>query len=290
MGELIRCITDDGLVMATAIDATDIVAEAMRIHKTTPVMTTVLGRLLMGASIMGNMLKEDEASITLRINGGGEGGSLIAVSDSKGNPRGYAQNPGLLIMPDKKGDLDVLGAVGTNGMFSVVKDFGSGDPYIGQIPIVKGNIYDDITAYYGVSEQIPTIVLLDVAFDEKWNYCRAGGLLIQLLPAADNREIVKIEENFKHIPTINEMLLSGLTPYEICEKALIGFNLEILERNDISYKCSCSMDRVKRSLLTLGRDEIRNLASDDGFAEICCHFCDKKYKISARDLEKLANS
>jgi len=290
MGELIRCITDDGLVMVTALDATDIVAKAAEIHKTTPVMTTALGKLLMGASIMGNMLKEDKGSITLRVNGGGEGGSLIAVSDSMGNPRGYAQNAGLLIMPDEKGELDVKKAVGTDGMFSVVKDFGAGDPYVGQIPIIKGNISDDITAYYGISEQIPTVVLLDVAFDKIWNFSRAGGVFIQLLPAADNREIVKIEENFKNLPSLKEMLMEGLTPLQICEKVLVGFNLEVLEKNTVEYKCTCSLDRVKRSLLTLGRDEIRGLADDNGYAEICCHFCDKKYCISAEELEKLANS
>ena len=284
MGKILRYITDDGLVSVTAIEGTDIVAEAKRIFGTTPVMTLALGRLLMGTAIMGDMLKEENGSITVRMNGGGQGGSLIAVSDFKGNPRGYAQVPGLLIMPDDNGQLDITGAVGSSGTFSVVKDFGAGEPYIGQIPIVKGNVSEDITAYYAVSEQIPTVVLLGVIFDKIWNFSRAGGLFIQLLPAADEREIEIIEKNLKEQPKIEAMLENGLSMEEICQKVMTGFNLELLSEDEVSYKCNCSLERVKRSLMTLDKGEIIKMANEEESIEVCCHFCDKKYNLSSQEL------
>ena len=153
MSKLVRCITTDGLVMAAAIDSTDIVRKAQELHRTTPVMTSALGRLLTGASIMGNKLKEDNASLTLRMNGGGPAGSIIAVSDSKGNVRGYAQEAGLLMRPNAKGQLDVSGAIGKEGTVTVMKDYGYGQPYCSQIPIVTGEVAEDLTAYYAISEQ-----------------------------------------------------------------------------------------------------------------------------------------
>ena len=184
MGKLQRCITSDGLVMGVMLDSTDIVKEAQRIHNCTPVAISALGRLLTGVSIMGNQLKENEATITVRVNGGGPLGSLIAVSDSMGNVRGYVQSPGLLLMPDKNGRLDVSGAVGKNGQLAVIKDFGAGQPYSAQCPLITGEIAEDLTGYYATSEQIPTIFALSVHFDEMWKVDCAGGLLIQLLPAA----------------------------------------------------------------------------------------------------------
>ncbi len=288
MGVIQKCITNDGLVMAAFIDSTDIMLEALRIHKCTPVAISAMGRMLTAVSLMGNKLKEEEASVTVRINGGGSMGSIIAVSDSHGNVRGYAQSPGVLMMPDKNGKLDVSGAVGKEGMLSVIKDYGSGQPWSAQVPLVSGEIAEDIAAYYGISEQVPTVLALGVHFDELWRADKAGGLLIQLLPAADEREIVKIEEALKQLPAVSTMMADGLTPCEILTKALAGFEVEFFEPEKVEYQCKCSAARVRRALLTLGLDGIRELENDENGTQIECHFCDKVYHFSKQELHELA--
>ena len=288
MSKLVRCITTDGLVMAAAIDSTDIVKKAHELHGTTPVITSALGRLLTGASIMGNKLKEDNASITLRMNGGGPAGSLIAVADSKGNVRGYAQEAGLIIMPNEKGQLDVSGAIGKDGTVTVIKDYGYGQPYCTQTPIVTGEVAEDLTAYYAISEQVPTIFCIGVHFDKLWRVDKAGGLLIQLLPAADHREIEKLEEMLKTMPPVTQMLLEGNTPEQILERTLPGFELEIFDSQEVEYRCDCSTERVERAFMTMQPDEIRGLADESGKAEVLCHFCNKKYYITQERLNELA--
>ena len=283
MSKLVRCITTDGLVMAVVIDSTDIVRRAQELHRTTPVITSALGRLLTGASIMGNKLKEEHASLTLRINGGGPAGSIIAVSDSRGNVRGYAQEAGLLRMPNAKGQLDVAGAIGKEGTVTVIKDYGYGQPYCTQTPIVTGEVAEDLTAYYAISEQVPTIFCIGVHFDERWKLDKAGGLLIQLMPAADNREIERLEEMLKTMPPVTRMLLDGCTPEQILEKTLPGFELEIFDSQEVAYRCDCSMERVENAFLTMQPDEIRGLADESGRAEVLCHFCNKKYYVNEKD-------
>ena len=288
MSKLVRCITTDGLVMAAAIDSTDIVRRAQELHRTTPVMTSALGRLLTGASIMGNKLKEDNASLTLRMNGGGPAGSIIAVSDSKGNVRGYAQEAGLLLRPNAKGQLDVSGAIGKDGAVTVIKDYGYGQPYCTQTPIVTGEVAEDLTAYYAISEQVPTIFCIGVHFDEKWKLDKAGGLLIQLMPAADHREIEKLEGMLKTMPPVTRMLLDGDTPEQILARTLPGFELEIFDSQQVEYRCDCSLKRVEKAFLTMRPDEIRGLADESGKAEVLCHFCNKKYYVTRERLEELA--
>ncbi|MBQ9901642.1 MAG: Hsp33 family molecular chaperone HslO [Clostridia bacterium] len=288
LSKLVRCITADGLVMAAAIDSTDIVRKAQELHRTTPVITSALGRLLTGASIMGNKLKEDNASLTLRMNGGGPAGSIIAVSDSKGNVRGYAQEAGLLLMPNARGQLDVSGAIGKEGTLTVMKDYGYGQPYCSQIPLVTGEVAEDLTAYYAISEQVPTIFCIGVHFDGLWKLDKAGGLLIQLMPAADYREIERLEEMLKTMPPVTRMLLDGNTPEQILEKTLPGFELEIFDSQQVEYRCDCSQERVERAFMTMQPDEIRGLADESGKAEALCHFCNKKYYVTRERLEELA--
>ncbi len=290
MGLFQKCITSDGLVHAVLLDSTDIVKEAVRIHHCTPVAAAALGRLLTGVSIMGEKLKEDNASITVRINGGGPLGSLIAVADSQGNVRGYCQSPELLLAPDANGMLDVAGAVGTNGELSVIKDYGIGEPYGARCPLVSGQIAEDLTGYYATSEQIPTVFALSVHFDRLWRVDKAGGLIIQLLPAADEREIVKIEKSLAEMPTLSEMLCSGLSAQDILKKALAGFEVEFFDPQQAVYRCSCSRDRVTRALITLSEDEIRNLADESGKAHVECHFCDKTYSFTQSELDRIADS
>ena len=288
MSKLVRCITTDGLVMAAAIDSTDIVRRAQELHRTTPVITSALGRLLTGASIMGNKLKEDNASLTLRMNGGGPAGSIIAVSDSKGNVRGYAQDAGLLLRPNARGQLDVSGAIGKEGTVTVIKDYGYGQPYCTQTPIVTGEVAEDLTAYYAISEQVPTVFCIGVHFDKMWKLDKAGGLLIQLMPAADHREIEKLEEMLKTMPPVTQMLLEGNTPEQILERTLPGFELEIFDSQQVEYRCDCSLERVENAFMTMRPDEIRSLADESGKAEVLCHFCNKKYYVTKERLDELA--
>ena len=290
MGKMQSCITSDGLVMGIALDSTDIILEAARIHKPTPVALSALGRLLTGVSIMGSRLKEDTASVTVRINGGGPLGSVIAVSDSSGNVRGYTQNPGLLLMPDKNGNLDVARAVGKDGSVAVMKDFGAGQPYGAQCPLVTGEIAEDLTGYYATSEQTPTVFALGVHFDELWRPDIAGGLLIQLLPAADEREIEKLEKSLANLPPVTSMMQQGMTTSDILLRALEGFEVEFFEPTEVSYKCSCSLDRVKGAIATLSADEIQGLADETGFAEVNCQFCDKKYRLSKDELLEISRN
>lgn len=290
MGLFQKCITSDGLVHAALLDSTDIVKEAVRIHHCTPVAAAALGRLLTGVSIMGEKLKEDNASVTVRINGGGPIGSLIAVADSHGNVRGYCQSPELLLAPDANGMLDVAGAVGTDGELSVIKDYGVGEPYGARCPLVSGQIAEDLTGYYATSEQVPTVFALSVHFDRLWRVDRAGGLIIQLLPAADEREIVKLERSLASLPTLSEMMCQGLSAQEILTKALDGFEVEFFDPQQAVYRCSCSRERVTRALITLTEDELRNLADESGSAHVECHFCDKTYSFTRTDLDRLADS
>ncbi len=290
MGKMQSCITSDGLVMGIALDSTDIIKEAQRIHKTTPVALAALGRLLTGTAIMGSRLKEDNASITIRVNGGGPLGSVIAVADSSGNVRGYTQEPGLLLMPDKNGNLDIAKAVGKDGFVTVMKDFGAGQPYGAQCPLVSGEIAEDLTGYYATSEQTPTVFALGVHFDKLWKPELAGGLLIQLLPAADEREIEKLEKSLANLPPVTSMMQQGMKPTDILLRALEGFEVEFFEPTEVSYKCSCSLDRVTGAIATLGANDIRTLADESGFAEVGCQFCDKKYKLSQQQLNELADS
>lgn len=288
MGTLQKCITSDGLVMAGFLDSTDIVLKALEMHKCTPVAISALGRLLTITSIMGNKLKEEEASITVRVGGGGPLGAMIAVSDSSGNVRGYVQEAGLMLQPDEKGRLDVSSAVGKEGMLSVIKDYGAGQPWSAQIPLISGEIAEDLAAYYGISEQIPTIIALGVHFDKLWKVDHAGGLIIQLLPAADEREIVKLEETLKTLPPVSTMMADGMSACDILTRALNGFEVEFFDPEEVEYRCNCSAARVRRALLTLGAEDIRNLAGEDGKAQVECHFCDKKYTLTKQELHELA--
>ncbi|MBO5199962.1 MAG: Hsp33 family molecular chaperone HslO [Clostridia bacterium] len=287
MGKLIRCITSDGEVMATAVDTTDVVGEAERIHKTSAVITAALGRLLTAGSMMGNMLKGKDDSITLRVNGNGPAGSLIVVSDFNGDVRGYVQNPVVELPLNPKGKLDVGGAVGKDGLLYVLKDLGLKEPFSGSVPLVSGEIAEDITAYYAMSEQIPTVCALGVLVDTDLTVKAAGGYIIQLLPAASDATIDKLEKSIADLPSVTSMLDSGMTPEDIVRAALKDFEVEVLYTQDVEYKCNCSKDRVAKALISLGREELTQMAEDLPKAEINCHFCDKVYEFTPEELKKL---
>ncbi len=287
MGKLIRCITSDGEVMATAVDTTDIVNRAEQIHKTSAVVTAALGRLLTAGSMMGNMLKGKDDSITLRVNGDGPTGSLIVVSDFNGDVRGYVQNPVVELPLNEKGKLDVGGAVGKNGLLYVLKDLGLKEPFSGSVPLVSGEIAEDITSYYALSEQIPTVCALGVLVNPDLSVKAAGGYIIQLLPAASDATIDKLEAAISKLRSVTAMLDSGMTPEDILRAALEGFEVEVLYTQDIEYKCNCSKDRVAKALISLGKEELENMAAEKEVTEVSCHFCDNTYNFTSEELKKL---
>lgn len=287
MGKLIRCITSNGQVMATAIDSTDICAEAERIHKTSAVCSAALGRLLTATSMMGNMLKGKDNSITIRVAGGGPIGSVICAADFNGDVRGYVTNPVVELPLNEKGKLDVGGAVGKNGNIYVLKDLGLKEPYNGMTPLVSGEIAEDITAYYALSEQTPTVCALGVLVSPDLTIKKAGGYIIQLLPAAEEETIKKLEDGIKDIPSVTGMLSDGMTPEYIIRRALKNFEVEVLYEQETEYKCNCSKQRIEKALLSMGRKELHEMAEEMEKAEIQCHFCDKKYVFTKAQLKTL---
>ncbi len=290
MGKLIRCITSNGQVMATAVDTTDIVNKAEQIHTTSAVVTAALGRLLTAASMMGNMLKGKDNSITLRIQGGGPVGALIAVSDFNGDVRGYVTNPVVELPLNDKGKLDVGTAVGKEGNLYVIKDLGLKEPYNGMVPLVSGEIAEDITAYYAISEQTPTVCALGVLVNPDLSVNVAGGYIIQLLPAAEEATIEKLEDGIKDIESITKMLHDGMSPEDILRRALKNFEVEVLYSQDIEYKCNCSKQKVEKALISMGRQELESMAAEMDEAKVNCHFCDKVYKFSKAEIRALAKS
>ena len=286
MDKLVRCISDDGTLIMMAADTTDMVEAAQEIHQPSAVVSAALGRLLTAASLMGSMLKGEDDSITLRLSGGGPVGSVIAVSDSSGNTRGYVSNPIVEIPLNIKGKLDVAGAVGKDGTLTVMKDLGLKEPYVGQIPIVSGEIAEDITSYYAISEQTPSVCALGVLVNPDLTIKAAGGFIIQLLPTAFDDTIDAVERCIQDIPPVTKMLSDGMTPEEICKSVLKEFNLEVLDSSKPEYKCNCSKERVKKALISTGREALEEMSQDEN-TEVTCHFCNKAYNFSSEEIKKL---
>jgi molecular chaperone Hsp33 len=289
-GRIIRCITKDATAVAIVMDSTAIVARAEQIHKTSAVITAALGRALTAASMMGIMLKGKDHSITIKINGGGPAGTIMAVSDSMGNPRGYAVNPVVELPRRVDGKLDVGSAVGKDGLIYVMRDIGGSEPYIGCTPLVTGEIAEDITNYYANSEQIPTVCALGVLVNPDLTAKVSGGLLLQLLPFCPEEVINRVEKNIASLPSMTSMLDSGMSINDIADKVLAGFEYEIMDEYEPEYHCGCSKDRIARAFSTMQPDEIRKLPDESGNAEVICHFCNRAYKFSIHDLEEIIKS
>ena len=287
MSKVVRCITEEGSVIMMAADTTDIVNEAERIHKTSAVTTAALGRLLTAASLMGQSLKGENNSISLQIKGDGPAGTVMAVSDYHGNVRGYVDNPIVELPLNKQGKLDVGGAVGRNGNLYVVKDLGLKEPYVGQTPLISGEIAEDITSYFALSEQIPTVCSLGVLVNPDLSVKAAGGFIIQLLPSAMEEDIVFVENAVKELESVSSMINRGMTPEEICRFVLKGRKVDVLDESHSKYKCNCSKQRIERALISTGEKTLRELAEEGRREEVCCHFCDKKYYFEKEDFERL---
>ena len=287
MGNFIKAVTKDGLVRAYAIDSKEIVSKAVAYHNTTPVCTAALGRAITAASLMGSMLKSENETLTLQFKGDGPAGMIIAVSDYQGNVRGYVENPNVELPLNNIGKLDVGGAVGKNGYLGVVKDLGLKEPYVSQIPLVSGEIAEDISSYYVMSEQTPTVCALGVLVDKDWSVKSAGGYLVQLLPGATEEIIEIIEAQLNGIWPVTKMLDEGFTLAEIIREVLGPLEFDVLEESDKEYKCTCSFERMDKAIRSLGKEQLTSLMNEGKDTEICCQFCDNKYIFTPKDLEKI---
>lgn len=290
MDHIVRAIAGEGMIKATGISAREMVERARQIHTLLPVATAALGRTLMGASIMGDMMKEEQGSVTLQIKGGGPLGTIVAVADSEGNARGYLQNGEVSLTEKAPGKLDVGAAVGSDGTLTVIRDLKMKEPYVGSIQLVSGEIADDISAYFVESEQIPTACALGVLVDTDQSVAAAGGYLIQLLPGADEGLIGRLESNIMRVGHATNTLKEGKTAAELLYAVLGGFSPEVLEEHPVEYRCYCSKERVVRALVSMGREELAAMIREQGSAHLTCQFCDKEYNFTKEELEELLRS
>lgn len=286
MGILKRAITKDASAVSMALDAADIVSEIEKIHKTSAVVTAALGRLTIAASLMGYGLKGKDDSLSLKLDGNGPAGVLIAVSDGMGNVKSYVQNPVVEIPLNSVGKLDVAGAVGTDGTLTVSKDLGLKEPYSGTVPIVSGEIGEDIANYFVASEQVPTVCGLGVLVNPDLTVKCAGGFLVQLLPFADENCIAAIEKNVSEIKSVTD-LFSKKSPEEIALMLLDGLEPNILDSTEAVYKCDCSRERTERILAGLGNEELEKMAEEMDSIDVECHFCGKKYQFTPDEVRTL---
>lgn len=285
--QLVRAITKDGMVKAVAVTTRELTERARQIHKTLPAATAALGRTLAAASMMGNALKEENASLTLQIKGGGPLGTVLAVSDHLGNVRGYVQNPQVDVPLREDGKLDVGRAVGADGTLTVIKDIGLKEPYIGSVGLLGGEIAEDLAAYFVESEQIPTACALGVLIDRDQSVKAAGGYIIQLLPGAGEDVIAKVEGGVMAAGAVTALLDRDPDPEALLRTVLSDFEVEILETAPIEYKCYCSRDRVERALISMGVAELEDLLAEQGGCELGCQFCDKVYRFTDKELQAI---
>ena len=284
---IVRAISTDGLVQAAAICSRDLTERARQIHKTLPVATAALGRALAAASMMGNALKSDGASLTLQFKGGGPLGTVLAVSDNEGNVRGYVTNPHVDIPLRKDGKLDVGTAVGHEGTLTVIKDLHMKEPYVGTIDLLGGEIAEDVAGYFVESEQIPTACALGVLVDRDQSVKAAGGYLIQLMPGAAEDTIAKVEGGIMAAGAVSAILEKNDDPEAMLRTVMSDFDLKILETCPVEYRCYCSRERVERALISLGRTELEQMLSEQGGCQLTCQFCDAVYEFTAEDIQRL---
>lgn len=284
---LVRAISKDGMVNAVAVYTRGLTERARQIHHTSPVATAALGRALAACSMMGNALKDNGASVTMQIKGDGPLGSILTVSDSEGNVRGYVQNPAVDLALREDGKLDVGTAVGHNGTLTVIKDLNMREPYVGTIDLLGGEIAEDVAAYYVESEQIPSACGLGVLIDRDRSVLTAGGYLIQLLPGASEDVITKVEGGIYAAPSVTNILKENPDPAAMLKTVLSDFDMEILSVDPIEYRCYCSRERTERALLSLGSKELEQIVEEQGGAELSCQFCDKVQTFTVEELQAM---
>jgi len=281
---LIKALAFEGTIRAYAVDSTNAVGEAQKKHHVWPTATAALGRTMTAGLMMGAMLKGDD-KLTVKIEGNGPAGPIVIDADAHGDVRGYITNPHTHFDLNEQGKLDVRRAVGTEGMLTVVKDLGLRDFFTGQVPIVSGEIAEDFTQYFVVSEQVPSAVALGVLVNPDNTVKAAGGFIIQVMPGATEETISLLEERLANVEPISRMIDRGLTPEEVLAEVLGKDNVEILEKMDVAFRCNCSKERFGNAIIGLGEQEIREMIDEDGQAEAQCHFCLEKYLFTKEELE-----
>lgn len=284
---IIRAVSDSGSIRAFAAYTKATVNQAQIYHKTSAVVTAAMGRLLTAAAMMGATLKGEQDIITLQTNGDGPIGRMIAVTDSQSRVKICVGNPNVELPLNSQGKLDVGAAVGKNGYLTVITDLGLKEPYIGKIPLVSGEIGDDLTSYFAISDQVPSAVGLGVLVDTDLSVKESGGFIIQVMPGASDEEITKLEENIAKVKSVTTLLDEGKTVEEILDIVLQGIEFHITDKLDTEYYCNCSRERVEKTLITIGEKDLREIIETDGKAQLTCHFCDGVYDFSKDDLERL---
>ena len=283
---LVRGMTMDGFVKVVAIRSTEMVRRGAQIHNTTPNATAAFGRVLTAASMMGNMQKVDNGSMTLQIRGDGPIGTIVCVSDPTGNVRGYVYNPNIPLIEKHPGKLDIGATVG-NGTLTVIRDLQMKEPYVGSIELISGEIGDDVTAYFVQSEQIPTACALGVLVDTDLSVKVAGGYLLQLLPGAPDDVIDRLEEGIRRAGAVTPMLEQGMTPEDILGAVCGDLGVVFMETTEVAYKCYCSRERVTSALISLGKKELAQIAQEGKPFPVECQFCDEVYTFTPEDIEKI---
>ena len=289
MDYILRATAGNGAVRVFVANTRETVEKAFEYHKTSPVISAALGRALTGAAMMGSMLKGEDDMLTLQIKGDGPAGIITVTSDSKSRVKGYAGNPRVDIPLTEDGKLDVKGAVG-KGTLTVMKDMGLKEPYVGQIPLVSGEIAEDLTYYFAKSEQTPSAVALGVLVDKDYSIKQAGGFIIQLMPEADEDTIFSLEIKLNEIEPVTTMLEKGMTPEDIMDYLIGDLEPNILDKVPVEYYCNCSRERVEKALVSIGKKEIAKIIEEDGKATLHCHFCNKDYEFGEEDLMKMLKS
>lgn len=283
---LIRVITKDAGIQMTVALTRGVVERARQIHKTLPVATAALGRTLTAASMMGDQLKAQNGSVTVQVKGNGSLGAIVAVSDAAGNVRGYLQNPACDLPLRSDGKLDVGGAVG-RGYLMVIKDVGMKEPVSGTVALVNGEIAEDITQYFVESEQTPAACALGVLVDTDQSVRQAGGYLVQLMPGVTDAQIARLERNIEQAGAVTAMLEQQMGLDEIARRVLHGFQIEILEERPVEYRCACNRHKVLGALVSLGREELTQLAHAEEQLEVTCQFCDERYDFTNAEIAQL---
>ena len=283
MDEILKAISDDGFVSVSVISSRALVERARAIHNTTPVVTAALGRTLSAASIIGSALKKSGASLTVRINGGGPAGNIIAVSDNEGNVRGFVQNPAADLPKNALGKLDVGGVVGVNGTLSVIKDFGEKEPYSGATRLVSGEIAEDFAAYFASSEQVPTACAFGVLVDRDRSVLAAGGYIVQLLPGASDGVIDSVELNVAATGAVTDVLNNGVAE-ALLSSVMAGFSPRVIERSNVEYRCTCSRERFRNAILSLDKAELEDMRMKGEPVEVSCQFCEAVHLYSIAEL------
>ena len=284
---IVRATAANNQIRAFAITSKDLVEEARRRHNTSPVITAGLGRLLSGAAMMGAMMKGDDDLFTLQIKCGGPVQGLTATADAKGNVKGYAEVPDVMLPPNPQGKLDVGGAVGL-GILNVIKDMGLKEPYAGQVALQTGEIAEDLTYYFATSEQIPSAVGLGVLMNKDNTVRQAGGFIIQLLPFTDEKIIEQLEKKITEMKSVTEMLEEGMTPEMLLEEILGDFGLEITDTLPAQFSCNCSKERITKALISIGKKDLQEMIDDGEPIEVNCHFCNTNYTFSIDELKEIA--